>query len=714
MSKKIIPTQFKTHAIQQIIESISEEANTIYYAFVGDHVSSGETEQEVIQPDLSSKTLNTDTYRNMVFGKRIFNEDMKIMIKRYDWVANTVFASYDDEDINLLDKNFYIMTDEGEFKHIYKCLDNANGAPSTAQPVFNDITFDDSDNYYETSDGYQWKYMYSINSTQFARFATQKYIPVVANTEVESTAKNGTIDVIRISTEQRLGTDISLNGKFYNNYLTDIGFTETDVLLGNTVQYRLPFTATSVPGFYKNTILHIVSGIGAGQYRRVVNSYADSIIGGTFGIYAEIESAFLVAPDGTSRYELGPEVKVIGNGTETIQAAARAVINANASNSVHRVEILEPGRNYSFATAEVLTGAPASAEGTGVGDLIVPTPAQLRPIIPPPGGHGANTAAELGGDTLCIYMKFTGEEDGYAPIENSFAQFGILSDPVFANVEISFIKPSDNLDGSDGQFIFGERVNQFKKILLSDTVDTQISNNIFVSSSNNSIFDTYLTEGQFVYIKNNLSPQLNYLSEITQVINSTAFACKDDCGWGENNSLLYLAKVIAEGNVNLTINPSTITLNNVYGRIIKDELIIGNRSFAVANVQHIDINSKYPSPTNYNFDIFTQYTRCEGTVSGSFIEDEVVFQGADANDPVFQARVHSANSTVVYLTNIDGRINTALPLSAVTSGALLSPPFNKYDGDLDATAGTILYLQNDIPVTRANNRSEEIRVILEF
>jgi hypothetical protein len=711
MSKKIIPTQFKTHAIQQIIESISEEANTIYYAFVGDHVSSGETEQEVIQPDLSSKTLNIDTYRNMVFGKRIFNEDMKIMIKRYNWVANTVFASYDDEDINLLDKNFYIMTDEGEFKHIYKCLDNANGAPSVAQPVFNDITFDDSDNYYETSDGYQWKYMYSINSTQFARFATQKYIPVVANNEVESSAKNGTIDVIRISTEQRLGTDISLNGKFYNNYLTDVLLTESDVLLGNTVQYRVPSTSSTVRGFYGNTIFHIVSGTGAGQYRRVVDSYLNQNLG---GIFVELENSFSVQPDTTSRYELSPEVSIKGNGTETIQAAARAVINANSSNSVHRIEILEPGSDYSFATARVLNGVPASANNTSVGDLIVPTTAQVRPIIPPPGGHGANTAAELGGDTLCIYMKFTGEEDGYAPIENSFAQFGILSDPVFANVEVSFIKPSDNLDGSDGQFIPDEKVTQFKKILLADTVDTQLANNIFVSSSNTALFDAYLTEGQFVYIKNDISPQLNYLSEITQVINSTAFACKDDCPRGENNSLLHLAKVIAEGDVNLTINPSTMTLKNVYGRIVKDELIIGNRSFAVANVQHIDINSKYPTPTNYDFNIFTQYTRCEGTVSGSFIEDEVVFQGSDANDPVFQARVHSANSTVVYLTNIDGKINTAQPLNAVTSGALLSPPFNKYDGDLDPTSGTILYLQNDIPVTRANNRSEEIRVILEF
>jgi hypothetical protein len=657
---------------------------------------------------MSSKTLNIDTYRNMMFGKKIMNDDMKIMIKRYDWAADTVFASYDDEDINLLDKNFYIMTDEGEFKHIYKCLDNANGAPSIAQPVFNDITFDDSDNYYETSDGYQWKYMYSINSTQFAKFATQKFIPIVANTEVESSAKNGTIDVIRISSEQRLGADITLNGKFYNNYLTDRLFTLPDIQVGNTVQYRLPSDASTVSGFYGNTILHLVSGTGAGQYRRVLNS---NNINNDILIY--LESAFLIEPDNTTRYELSPEVKIVGNGTETITAVARAVINANASNSVHRVEILDPGSNYSFATATILNGVPATAEGTSVGDLVIPTAASVRPIIPPPGGHGANTAIELGGTALCVYTRFSGEEDGYASVDNSFAQFGIIRDPLFANVEISFVKPSDNLEGSDGQFV-EEKIYQFRKIKLEETVDTQSSNNIFVASSNTALFNAYLSPGEFVYIKNDLSPQLNYLSEITQVINATSFSCKDDCLWGENDSSLYLAKVIARADVNLLLSSSTITLKNVYGKIVKDELVIGNQSFAVANVQHIDINNKYESPSNYEFDVFTQYTRCEGTVSGQFIKDEVVFQGSDINDPNFKARVHSSNNSVVYLTNITGTINTAQQLAAVSSGAILSPPFNKYDGDLDATSGSILYLQNDIPVSRANNRSEEIRVILEF
>jgi hypothetical protein len=708
MAKKIIPREFKTHLIDQLIESITEEANSIYYSFVGDHISTGETEQEIVQPDLSNRTLNINTYRNMIFGKKITSNDMKIMIKRNVWVANTVFAKYDDEDITLYDKNFYVVTDEGAFKHVYKCLNNANNSPSTIQPVFNDFTFDD-DNYYETADGYQWKYMYSISDLDFNKFSTQKYIPVIANTSVEENAKNGSIDVIKIQTEQRLGQDITLNGKFYNNYLTGKTFNVDDIAIGNTVQYRIPSTSSTVRGFYGNTILHIVSGSGAGQYKRIVDSYYSQPLN---SIIIQTDTAFALSLDATSRYELSPEVLIVGDGTETRQAFARAVINANSSNSVHRIEILDPGLNYNYATATILNGVPASAEGTSVGDLVIPTEAIVTPIIPPPGGHGANTIVELGGSTLCIYTKFSKDEDGTIPIDNSFAQFGIIRDPQFANVEISVIKKSDGLSGTDGNFVANENAYQFKKILLAGNVDVEIANSIIVSNSNNTNYDTFLNVGDYVYISSSDNALYNIFSEVKQVINANAFEISSNSQWSSSNTEVYFAKVISEFKIKDVESSSKLFLKNVRGPVVPNELIAGQSSFAVANVIHIDINSKYESPTNYNFNVFTQYIKCIGTITGQFEENEIVFQGASLQSPSFTAVVHSSNSSHLYLTNTDGVLNTALDISG--SSAIMFGGFDKYNGDLDATSGSVIYLQNEVPVLRANNQSEEIRVILEF
>lgn len=707
MAKKIVPREFKTHLLDQLLESIDEAANSIYYAFVGDHISTGETEQEITQPDSSARTLNINTYRNMVFGKKITSDDMKLMIKKNSWVSNTIFARYDDEDLSLYDKNFYMMTDEGAYKHVYKCLNNANNSPSITQPVFNDITFDD-DNYYETTDGYQWKYMYSISDTDYSKFSTQKYIPIIANTAVENSAKNGSIDVITIQTEQRLGENITLNGKFYNNYITDGAFSVSDIAVGNNAQFKIPSTSSSVRGFYGNTVLHIVSGTGAGQFRKVVDSYFSAPLN---GIIIELQDSFSISLDGTSRYELTPEVVVIGDGTETVKSFARAVINANASNAVHRVEILNPGLDYNYATAEVLSGVPASALGTSVGDLVIPTPAKVKPIIPPPGGHGSNTAVELGGSTLCIYTKFFQEEDGTIPIENSFAQFGIVRDPQFANVEIDVTKKSDSLEGTDGGFIADENVYQFKKILLGGEVTVEVANSIIISSGDTS-YDSFLKAGDFVYATNDNNALYNIFSEVKQVINANAIELSANSPWGAANSQLYLAEVITRAKVNNIESSSKLYIKDVRGTLQLGELIAGEKSFSLANVDHIDINSKYPSPANYSFNVFTQYIKCIGTISGQFDNNEIVFQGQNIANSTYTAHVHSSNSTHLYLTNSNGILNTALPVSGST--AILSAPFNKYNGDLDSTAGSVIYLQNEVPVLRASNQSEEIRVILEF
>jgi hypothetical protein len=708
MAKKILPIQFKTHLIEQLIESVSEDANTSYYSFVGDHISSGETEQEIIQPDSSYNSLSIETYRNMIFGKRLSQNDMKFVIQRYDWIANTIFAKYDDEDINLFNKNFYTVTDEGEFKHVYKCLNNANNSPSTAQPVFNDITTDDF--YYESSDGYLWKYMYSINSVDFAKFSTQKFIPVIANNDVQAAAVPGTIDVIKIQTDERFGSTISLNGKNYNNYLTNVLFTDADVTVGNTVQYRIPSTASTVRGFYGNTIIHITSGTGAGQYKRVIDSYLNQNLG---GIFIEVDSAFDINPDSTSRYELSPEVKVFGNGTETIKAVARAIINANASNSIHRVEMLSIGQNYNYATATVLTGVPASAQGTSTGDLVIPTPAFVKPIIPPNDGHGANSASELGAKTLCIYTKYLNDEGNTIPTQATFAQFGILRDPLFSNVEISYTKLSDGLSGSDGSFVLGEKIYQLKILKLNGTVSVTANDALIECEDSNMDYSSFIESGQYVYITNTSSPVENIVAEVDFVIDDNKLFLKKSSVWGAANCDIYVAKINAVGFINDIASSSSCFLNRVLGIIKSNEIIVGDFSGAAAKVSNVNINSKLQSPANYDFNTFTQYVRCIGTIVGTFENNELVYQG-NTLTPTMTARVHSFENNELRLTQLDGQVNTAVQIFGQTSEAVMFSGFDKYNGDLDPTSGSVIYLQNEIPITRNSNRSEEIRVILEF
>jgi len=141
MAKKLVPSDFKTHLINQIIESVTERANTAYYAFVGDHETVASSEEEINQPTETFRNTNTNVYRNMIFGKRITAQDMSFVINRTNWTSGTTYAMYDDQKIDIQETNFYVMVDENSFKHVYKCLYNNNDAPSTDKPPFKNAKY---------------------------------------------------------------------------------------------------------------------------------------------------------------------------------------------------------------------------------------------------------------------------------------------------------------------------------------------------------------------------------------------------------------------------------------------------------------------------------------------------------------------------------------------------------------------------------------------
>ena len=54
------------------------------------------------------------------------------------------------------------------------------------------------------------------------------------------------------------------------------------------------------------------------------------------------------------------------------------------------------------------------------------------------------------------------------------------------------------------------------------------------------------------------------------------------------------------------------------------------------------------------------------------------------------------------------------PITGVSSSQVLENLNNKYPGDFVVGSGQVLYLENLDPITRAGNKSEIIKIILEF
>ena len=148
--------------------------------------------------DETYQNIYYDAWRNMMSLKKFQPSDVSHVISKKLWANNTLYAEYDDRDSALYTKDFYVITEEGSDFHIWKCLDNNQSANSVVQPQFSDITGANTV-LYQTSDGYRWKYLTTVDSTTVSTFKVGiQYFPVVSNLHREkSKAKHWTKRIYR-------------------------------------------------------------------------------------------------------------------------------------------------------------------------------------------------------------------------------------------------------------------------------------------------------------------------------------------------------------------------------------------------------------------------------------------------------------------------------------------------------------------------------------
>ena len=413
MANKLVSSYFRLNNVKQFIESIDEPANTMYYVFGGKPSQYSLGDSAIDAQNSTIRNLHTTVYDEMVFAKQITASDVKTMANRVTWTAGTVYSMYDDLDLDLENKNFFVSVLEGGTYYVYKCLFNNNGGAVSSTPSFGATGADDI--IYETADGYIWKYLYKITSTDFTKFSTSSYIPVTPDSNVSSNAISGAIDIIKINS----------GGLYYHNYLSGSFATADLKWQGVAVQYRITAaTASSIASFYSGCIIKIISGTGNGQYRQI-ESYtiaADKFI--------TIATPFSINLDATSQYQISPQIKIYGDGKQYTNAVARALINASSSNSIYKIDILNRGTNYFLASCNVYAHSSVRTANS-IND------ASLRPIIGPKGGHGYDVESELYSSHLGISVKFSNNENNTISIENDFRTIGILKDPKFNTVKLT-------------------------------------------------------------------------------------------------------------------------------------------------------------------------------------------------------------------------------------------------------------------------------------
>ncbi len=229
-----------------ILPSTGEYLNSMY-CFLS-RVVPWTTETDPPAPIQTQKYIK-DLYKNMFIAKKITSNDMSPVVERIDWVSGDIYDYYrDDVDMFQKDPNgtitrrFYVRN---KFDQVFKCLWNNNGTTTTKEPYFEPGTFS-TNNVFQGSDGYKWKYMYTITYANKIKFLDDTWMPVPlpssAPNAIDTFAGSGSIDVINL-TNGGTGYDLANadvyvtvtgDGKYASANVTVTSGVITDVVVANT------------------------------------------------------------------------------------------------------------------------------------------------------------------------------------------------------------------------------------------------------------------------------------------------------------------------------------------------------------------------------------------------------------------------------------------------------------------------------------------------
>jgi len=390
-------------------------------------------------------TIN-DFQKNIIYAQLADSADICHLARRINWTSNTVYDQYDNSygrpyiDVfgsaalngvtthtatsgasSLKTANFYVVTDE--FK-VYKCMYNNLGQPSTDKPISTDPSVIST-----MADGYKWKFMFQISSSDQTKFLDSGNIPVRKYTVDPYADVNGEVDTI-VKTAGGSGyttatATIAGDGSGATASVTIAagevtGFTITN----NGSGYSFARVTISGDGAGATATVNLKNTVGTPALQEAVETAAVTT-------YATIDRIEVINTG--SGYILG-DIKVVITG-DGVGAEATATLNSEGQ--ITGVTVTDYGYGYSFAdiTFTNLNGV------ENLGDA----KATARAVLGPREGHGGHAINELFANKLAIVLSTDEENNTDLFLNNDFRQIGLVKNiKQYGSTSINFSSGTGN------------------------------------------------------------------------------------------------------------------------------------------------------------------------------------------------------------------------------------------------------------------------------
>ena len=205
----IITSKFRLDTTNKFLASLGD--NQFYMALGRPNAWTDDTVPTTpYENDYTSNTL----WENMFAMKKIASTDIIHCSPRNLWVSGTTYVEYDDQDTNIESKVYFVISDNN---NVYICLKAGTGASTTNPDVSPGGVVTTGVINFSATDGYIWKYMYTVPTTDVTKFLTSSFIPT-RHIKVTPPGGSDTALVNQYSVQTN-----AVDGAIYNMKITTAG-----------------------------------------------------------------------------------------------------------------------------------------------------------------------------------------------------------------------------------------------------------------------------------------------------------------------------------------------------------------------------------------------------------------------------------------------------------------------------------------------------------
>ena len=390
------------------------------------------------------------TKNNLIALFKLSDNDVRIGVRRYEWEYNKRFSQYNPfiEQHEYSDP-FYCIVGED----IYKCLSNNNNGFSRHIPTGRSI------NNIRQPDGYIWKYMGSIDSSDDIRFSTNNFVPIKRSVNAQQVGVELSAQPNSLS---GFSEWITNNEPFTSPVSRFIGTgTGADAHYTFDANNRL-FRLTLVdPGrdYYGDTFFVMYNDVPGNDANAIVN-----ISGGNITGINVINSGF--------NYTHATAL-IVGDGS-----GATADVNVNTvTGGVEDITITSVGYGYTWAKIFILPGT------AGLATRCIPAPSM---------GHGYDIVRELHANVLLLSKTVSASMHPYI-INTNYNEASILTtvktDKEVDAMAIAPKHPEYNTTTNLNKYHRGSGDVIYKTHL--NTINYDVSSNQSIILKLNVVFESY-------------------------------------------------------------------------------------------------------------------------------------------------------------------------------------------------------------------------------